>query len=91
MGILEEIEPDVMEIQLRQGDEILMVSDGVRMQEIRSWLHSRRSLDVHESLAELMRLLKQRPREDDTSALLLRIEEAHPARMDSVHETVGHL
>ncbi len=91
VGILEEIEPDVMEIQLRQGDEILMVSDGVRMQEIRSWLHSRRSLDVHESLAELMRLLKQRPREDDTSALLLRIEEAHPARMDSVHETVGHL
>ena len=74
--MLEEIEPDCMELQLQTGDEILMVSDGVRMQEIRTWLHARKEGEVQEELAALMRLLRQRPREDDTTALLLRLQKA---------------
>ena len=73
---LEEIEPDCMELQLQTGDEILMVSDGVRMQEIRTWLHARKEGEVQEELSALMRLLRQRPREDDTTALLLRLQKA---------------
>ena len=76
VGMLEEIEPDCMELQLQTGDEILMVSDGVRMQEIRTWLHARKEGEVQEELAALMRLLRQRPREDDTTALLLRLQKA---------------
>ncbi|MFR9254182.1 MAG: SpoIIE family protein phosphatase [Merdibacter sp.] len=76
VGMLEEIEPDCMELQLQTGDEILMVSDGVRMQEIRTWLHARKEGEVQEELAALMRLLRQCPREDDTTALLLRLQKA---------------
>ena len=76
VGMLEEIEPDCMELQLQTGDEILMVSDGVRMQEIRTWLHARKEGEVQEELSALMRLLRQRPREDDTTALLLRLQKA---------------
>ena len=76
VGMLEEIEPDCMELQLQTGDEILMVSDGVRMQEIRTWLHARKEGEVQEELTALMRLLRQRPREDDTTALLLRLQKA---------------
>lgn len=73
LGIVEEMEPDCMEVQLQKEDEVLMISDGVHMQEIRYWLQIRQQGDLHEEFAQLMKILKQRTREDDTSALLLRI------------------
>lgn len=75
VGILEEIEPHCMEVQLQKDDEILMVSDGVRMQEIEHWLRMRRSASVRDELNELMRGLRLHEREDDTTALLLRFAE----------------
>ena len=64
-----------MEVQLQKDDEILMVSDGVRMQEIERWLRMRRSASVRDELNELMRGLRLHEREDDTTALLLRFAE----------------
>lgn len=75
VGILEEIEPHCMEVQLQKDDEILMVSDGVWMQEIEHWLRMRRSTSVRDELNELMRGLRLHEREDDTTALLLRFAE----------------
>lgn len=75
VGILEEIEPHCMEVQLQKDDEILMVSDGVRLQEIEHWLRMRRSASVRDELNELMRGLRLHEREDDTTALLLRFAE----------------
>ena len=64
-----------MEVQLQKDDEILMVSDGVRLQEIEHWLRMRRSASVRDELNELMRGLRLHEREDDTTALLLRFAE----------------
>lgn len=74
IGIVEEMEPDCMELQLEKDDEILMISDGVHLQEIHYWLHTRKKGNVHEEHAQLMKILRQRTREDDTTALLLRLQ-----------------
>lgn len=75
VGILEEIEPHCMEVQLQKDDEILMVSDGVRLQEIEHWLRMRGKSSVRDELNELMKELRLHEREDDTTALLLRFAE----------------
>ena len=74
IGIVEEMEPDCMELQLEKDDEILMISDGVHLQEIHYWLQTRKKGNVHEEHAQLMKILRQRTREDDTTALLLRLQ-----------------
>lgn len=74
VGIIEEIEPDCIELQLEPEDEILMISDGIHLQEVQYWMQTRKKGDVHDELKQLMQILNRRVRDDDSTALLLRLE-----------------
>lgn len=73
LGILEEMQPDCFELQLQEGDELLMISDGIHPQEIRNWVETRTHGEVRFELEQLMEQLRQRVRTDDSTAVLLRV------------------
>lgn len=73
VGILAAIEPDCFVMDLQEGDEYLIISDGVYMDEIYAWLKQRDTTSVKASLEDLMSVLKQRSRKDDSTAVLSKV------------------
>lgn len=75
IGIVEEIQPDCLRLQLQEGDEIIMFSDGVHPQEILEWTREKdETQDVRGELSVLMRKLKSRERSDDSTVAILKVE-----------------
>ena len=60
-------------MDLQEGDEYLIISDGVYMDEIYAWLKQRDTTSVKASLEDLMSVLKQRSRKDDSTAVLSKV------------------
>ncbi len=73
VGIIAAIEPDCFVMDLQEGDEYLIISDGVYMDEIYEWLKYRDTSNVKASLEDLMDVLKKRSRNDDSTAVLSRV------------------
>lgn len=73
VGIISSIEPDCFVANMQEGDEYLMVSDGIFMDEIYAWLKVRNKTSAKKSMDDLMQILKQKQRLDDSTAVLSRV------------------
>ena len=73
MGIIASIEPDCFVADLQEGDEYLMISDGIFLDEIYEWLNTRDTKSVKASMEGLMEVLRQRQRLDDSTAVLNKV------------------
>lgn len=76
VGIISSIEPDCFVAQLEEGDEYLMVSDGIFMDEIYDWLKNREQNNSKKSVESLMNVLKKKQRLDDSTAVLSRVSKS---------------
>lgn len=74
VGIISSIEPDCFVADMEVGDEYLMVSDGIYLDEIYAWMKQKPKDSSKASLEVLMRILKEKQRVDDSTALLSKIE-----------------
>lgn len=70
VGIISSIEPDCFVADMQEGDEYLMVSDGIFMDEIYEWLRVRKSDSAKKSMEALMQIIKKKQRLDDSTAVL---------------------
>ena len=73
VGILSAIEPDCFVMDLKEGDEYLIISDGVFIDEIYEWLKYRDTSSVKASVEDLMAVLQQRERKDDSTVVLSKV------------------
>lgn len=73
VGILSAIEPDCFVMDLKEGDEYLIISDGVFIDEIYAWLKHRDTSSVKASVEDLMAVLHQRERKDDSTVVLSKV------------------
>ncbi len=73
VGIIASIEPDCFVADLQEGDEYLMISDGIFLDEIYEWLNTRDTKSVKASMEGLMEVLHQRQRMDDSTAVLNKV------------------
>ncbi len=73
VGIVSSIEPDCFVADLQDGDEYLMISDGIFMDEIYEWLKERNTDNAKASIEDLMEVLRKRQRLDDSTAVLSRV------------------
>lgn len=70
VGIIASIEPDCFVADMQEGDEYLMVSDGIFMDEIYEWLRIRRKDNAKVSMEDFMSIIKKKQRLDDSTAVL---------------------
>ncbi len=73
VGIVSSIEPDCFVADLQDGDEYLMISDGIFMDEIYEWLKNRSCENAKTSIEDLMEVLRRRQRLDDSTAVLSKV------------------
>ena len=73
VGIVSSIEPDCFVADLQDGDEYLMISDGIFMDEIYEWLKERNTDNAKASIEDLMEVLRKRQRLDDSTAVLSKV------------------
>lgn len=73
VGIIASIEPDCFVADMQDGDEYLMISDGIFLDEIYEWLNTRNTQSVKASMETLMEILRQRQRLDDSTAVLNKV------------------
>lgn len=77
VGIVSQMEPDCFLIDLKEGDEYLMVSDGVYVDEIETWMKTRNHGKVKDDVKEFVEYLKQNQRDDDTTVLLAQVHKVN--------------
>lgn len=73
VGIISQMQPDCFEVELKHDDEYLMVSDGIYMNEIYTWLKIRNREDVKEDIEIFTDLLKKTRRKDDSTIVLAKV------------------
>lgn len=73
VGIISQMQPDCFQIDLQNGDEYLMISDGIYMDEIYKWLKERPNKNVKEDVECFAELLKKKRRKDDSTIVLARV------------------
>ena len=69
------MQPDCFQVDLKAGDEYLMISDGIYMNEIYKWLNQRTQAGVKEDVESFTELLKKTRRKDDSTIVLARVDE----------------
>jgi len=74
VGIVSSIEPDCFVVDLKEGDEYLLISDGIFMDEIYEWLKIRDTASAKDSMESLMEILRKKQRLDDSTAVLSKIK-----------------
>lgn len=75
VGIISQIQPDCFEISLQDGDEFIMMSDGVQLHEIYTWMTRREGLELKDDMEVLLSVLKQKEREDDSTIIIAKVQE----------------
>lgn len=73
VGIISQMQPDCFQIELKDGDEYLMISDGIYMDEIYKWLKERPCKSVKEDVEYFAEVLKKKRRKDDSTIVLARV------------------
>jgi len=69
------MQPDCFQVDLKAGDEYLMISDGIYMNEIYKWLNQRTQTSVKEDVESFTELLKKTRRKDDSTIVLVKVDE----------------
>ena len=75
VGIISQMQPDCFQVDLKAGDEYLMISDGIYMNEIYKWLNQRTQTSVKEDVESFTELLKKTRRKDDSTIVLVKVDE----------------
>ena len=69
------MQPDCFQVDVKAGDEYLMISDGIYMNEIYKWLNQRTQTSVKADVESFTELLKKTRRKDDSTIVLARVDE----------------
>lgn len=75
VGIISQMQPDCFQVDMKEGDEYLMVSDGIYQNEIYHWLKEREGKDVKADVEFFGELLRKTRRKDDSTIVLARVDE----------------
>ncbi|MEG0709742.1 MAG: SpoIIE family protein phosphatase [Longicatena sp.] len=75
VGIVSQMQPDCFQIDLKAGDEYLMVSDGVTRNEIYDWLKKRKKHSIKEDVEIFAEILQTKQRMDDSTVVLASVDE----------------
>lgn len=76
VGIVSQIQPDCFQVDLQDGDEYVMISDGIYMNEIYKWLSIRKEQGVKEDVESFSELLRKNRRKDDSTIVLAKVNKA---------------
>lgn len=74
IGIVDHIQADVYEIPFEKGDVFIMCSDGVEKNEIEKWQNLRRCTMVKNEGLNLLNIIKEKKRIDDSTIVMAKIE-----------------
>lgn len=74
IGIVDYVSAEVFEIQYQKGDIFIMCSDGVEKEEIEKWMGLRRCTNIKNEGLNLMNILKEKKRKDDSTILMAKID-----------------
>lgn len=69
------MQPDCFQVDVKAGDEYLMISDGIYMNEIYKWLNQRTQTSVKADVESFTELLKKTRRKDDSTIVLAKVDE----------------
>lgn len=75
VGIISQMQPDCFRVELKAGDEYLMVSDGIYMNEIYTWLKEREGQSVKDDIEVFTEILQKSRRKDDSTMVLARVND----------------
>ena len=73
VGIVASIEVDSVSVEVEKDDWFLMASDGVYIDEIYRWIHTKRNLSAKDEVNTMMNILKETRRKDDSTFLLAHV------------------
>lgn len=74
IGIVDQVNADVYEITYQKGDIFIMCSDGVYKEEIEKWMKLRRCTAIKNDGLNLINIIKEKKRRDDSTILLAKID-----------------
>lgn len=75
VGIISQMQPDCFELDLKNDDEFLMISDGIEQAEIYDWLKERETSKIRDDVETFMNILRRKRRKDDSTLILARVNE----------------
>ncbi len=76
VGIVSQIQPDCFQVDLQEGDEYIMISDGIYINELYKWLSVRKEEGVKEDVESFSELLRKNRRKDDSTIVLAKVNKA---------------
>lgn len=74
IGIVDHVQADVYEIPFQKGDIFVMCSDGVEKEEVEKWGKLKRSTLIKNDGLNLINIIKERKRMDDSTILMAKID-----------------
>lgn len=84
VGIVAQMQPDCFEIELQDGDEFIMVSDGVEAQEVYEWMKERKERSMQEDTEIFSKILRRKARKDDSTLILARVKRNKKVEREAV-------
>ena len=73
VGIISIMQPDCFSIELEDGDEFIMMSDGVEPQEFYEWVRMRKAEALRDDVNIFREILEKKRRQDDSTFILASI------------------
>lgn len=73
VGIVASIEVDSVSVEIEKDDWFLMASDGVYIDEIYRWIHTKKNKSAKDEVGVMMEILKEKKRQDDSTFLLAHV------------------
>lgn len=73
IGIVDNIKADVYEIAFKKNDIFIMASDGVSKSEIEKWVNLKRCTNVKNEGINMMNILSDKKRNDDSTILMAKV------------------
>lgn len=73
VGIVSIMQPDCFSIELEDGDEFIMMSDGIEAHEFYEWMRERKAETLREDVEIFSDILKKTRRKDDSTFIIANI------------------
>lgn len=74
VGIVSIMQPDCFSIELQDGDEFIMMSDGIESHEFYEWMRERKSETLREDVDIFREILMKNRRKDDSTFIIAKID-----------------
>lgn len=73
VGIVSVMQPDCFSIELEDGDEFIMMSDGIEAHEFYEWMRERQSHSLREDVDIFREILEKTRRKDDSTFIITKV------------------